>query len=257
MKTLYLDVSAGAAGDMLMAALYGLCPDPAAFLQTMNALALPGIHLQPQPVEDHGCTGIHMSVSFYGVEEAPEDPHGHSHGHHGHHHHEHRKLEDVLGHIRAFPLPAPVLDDACAVYRLIAQAEARAHGQPVAEVHFHEVGMNDAIADITGVCLLIHLLAPDRICATPVATGSGHVHCAHGVLPVPAPATAFLLEGLPTVPGPAACELCTPTGAALLRHFSGSFGPMPEGSGACARGMGTRRFPGHCNAVTARLVETA
>ena len=114
--------------------------------------------------------------------------------------------------------------------------------------------MLDAVADVTGVCLLLHQLRPLRVTATPVAVGSGSVRCAHGVLPVPAPATAFLLEGLPTALGPSSGELCTPTGAALLRHFVQAFGPVPAEGGRVGRGMGARRFPGHCNAVTAQLV---
>ncbi len=251
MNQLFLDVTAGAAGDMLMGALYALCPEPEAFLHTMHTLGLPGIQICPEPAEDHGICGVRMHVRFHGAEESHSDPSPH------HHHsgsHTHHTLAEVLSQIRSFPLPAPVLDDACAVYRLIAGAEARAHGRPVAEVHFHEVGMLDAVADVTGVCLLLHQLRPLRVTATPVAVGSGSVRCAHGVLPIPAPATAFLLEGLPTAPGPSSGELCTPTGAALLRHFVQAFGPVPAEGGQVGRGMGARRFPGHCNAVTARLV---
>lgn len=249
MSRLYLDVSAGCAGDMLLGALYGLCPDPSAFLEAMASLDLPGISVRPEPVEDHGQRGIHMAVAFHGVEE--EEGGDHSHHHHGH---EHRTLEDVVAKIASFPLPHPVLNDACAVYRLIAGAEARAHNAPVAEVHFHEVGMNDAIADVVGVSWLLHAIAPDGITSSAIAVGSGHVHCAHGVLPVPAPATAYLLEGLPTIHGPADRELCTPTGAALLRHFAGSFALVPKEGGHCALGFGTKRFSTHCNAVTARLL---
>lgn len=246
---LYLDVTAGCAGDMLMGALYGLCPDPEAFLKAMQTLDLPGVSICPEPVEDHGKRGIHMAVAFHGAEEGEG-----SHAGHGHHH-VHRTLDDVLAKIAAFPLPRPVLDDACAVYRLVAEAEARAHGAPVAEVHFHEVGMNDAIADVVGVSWLLHAIAPASVTASAIAVGGGTVHCAHGVLPVPAPATAYLLEGLPTIHGPADRELCTPTGAALLRHFAASFALMPREGGRCALGFGAKRFPTHANAVSARLLE--
>lgn len=245
---LYLDVSAGCAGDMLLGALYGLCPDPDGFLRAMESLNLPGISVRPEPVEDHGQTGIHMAVAFHGAEEGEGSVHGHEH------HHVHRTLADVLEQIAAFPLPRPVTDDACAVYRLIAGAEARAHDAPVAEVHFHEVGMNDAIADVVGVSWLLHAIAPEWITVSPVAVGGGTVRCAHGVLPVPAPATAFLLEGLPTVRGPVDRELCTPTGAALLRHFATSFALVPREGSRPSLGFGTKRFPTHCNAVTARLL---
>ena len=113
------------------------------------------------------------------------------------------------------------------MYDAIAAAEAKAHGCPVEEVHFHEVGALDAVADVVGVCYALHLLRPDRIVASPVHVGCGQVRCAHGVVPVPAPATAFLLKGVPAYGGAVQGELCTPTGAALLAHFAQKFGPMP------------------------------
>lgn len=234
MKTLFLDTSAGASGDMLMGALYGLCANRSAFLSTMNALPLPGIEVCPEPQKD----GVHMSVTF----------HGHGEETHSGHHHSHRKLSDVLAMLRAFPLPPTVLENACAVYETLAEAEAKAHGEPVSEIHFHEIGMDDAIADITGVSLLLDGLSPCEIVCTPIAVGSGTVNCAHGELPVPAPATANLLEGLPNVPGPGTGELCTPTGAALLRHFVHRFETFTAPANA-VYGYGSRRFATHKNAV--------
>lgn len=241
MKTLFLDASAGASGDMLMGALYGLCPDRPAFLAAMNALPIPGLALCPEPMAD----GVHMSVTIHGREE----------GHDSHHGHSHRNLDDILSMIRSFPLPPAVLDNACSVYETLAGAESKAHGRPVAEIHFHEVGMDDAIADIVGVSLLLDGLLPDEVVCTPIAVGRGTVRCAHGELPVPAPATAHLLEGLPTVPGPGMGELCTPTGAALLRRFVNRFEPSPIPAGAVF-GYGSRRFSTHKNAVAACLLFT-
>jgi uncharacterized protein (TIGR00299 family) protein len=120
-----------------------------------------------------------------------------------------------------------VKKDAMAVYKLIAEAESHAHGVPVDKIHFHEVGELDAVADIVGVCMLMEELAPDVIFASPINVGSGQVRCAHGILPVPAPATAFILQGVPMYSGSAVGELCTPTGAALLKHFVGKFCKMP------------------------------
>lgn len=240
MKTLFLDTTAGASGDMLMGALYGLCGNRSAFLSAMNALPLPGFSLQPAPVEG----GVHMTVLVHGQEEEH---------HHVHHHHSHRKLADVLDRIRNFSLPPAVLDNACAVYQTLAEAEGKAHGEPAAEIHFHEVGMDDAIADITGVCLLLDGLSPDEIVCTPIAVGSGTVHCAHGELPVPAPAAANLLAGLPTIPGPGTGELCTPTGAALLRHFVRRFENLTAPASA-VYGYGSRRFETHRNAVGAWIL---
>ncbi len=237
MTTLYIDASAGASGDMLMGALYGLCPDRDAFLAAMNALPLPGLALRPEPREG----GVHMSVTFHGRGEEECE-----------HRHTHRTFAAVLKMIGAFPLPPKVLGDARAVYALLAGAEARAHKAPVAEIHFHEVGMDDAIADIAGVSLLIATLAPDEIVCSPVAVGSGTVRCAHGELPVPAPAAAALLEGIPSFPGPGTGELCTPTGAALLRYFVKRFEALPA-PGALSLGYGSRSFGTRRNALGAWL----
>ncbi len=124
-------------------------------------------------------------------------------------------------------LPEEVKVRAQDVYDAIAQAEAKAHGCPVGEVHYHEVGALDAVADVVGACYALYLLSPDRIVASPVHVGSGTVRCAHGVMPVPAPATANLLTGVPTYGGEVFGELCTPTGAALVAPFARAFGPMP------------------------------
>ena len=133
--------------------------------------------------------------------------------------------------------------DIRAVYGLIAEAESRVHGVPVTDIHFHEVGTLDAVADVTAVCLLMHRLAPDEVVVSPVHVGCGTVRCAHGILPVPAPATAELLRGIPIYGGSVEGELCTPTGAALLRHFADRFGPMPGMTlRAVGYGMGTKDF---------------
>ena len=135
-----------------------------------------------------------------------------------------KDIEHIIGHLN---VPEKVKEDAIAVYKLIADAESHAHGRPVEEVHFHEVGAMDAVADIVGVCLAIYKLAPEQIIASPVHVGYGQIHCAHGILPIPAPATAHILQGIPIYGGRIEGELCTPTGAALLKHFAQSFGQMP------------------------------
>ena len=143
-----------------------------------------------------------------------------------------------------------------AVYGLIAEAESHAHGVPVTEIHFHEVGTMDAIADITAVCLLMNKIAPDQVIVSPVHVGSGHVHCAHGILPVPAPATAYILNGVPMYGGAVKGELCTPTGAALLKHFATRFGDMPVmRTEAIGYGMGKKDFE-QANCIRAMLGET-
>lgn len=255
MKTIYLDCSMGAAGDMLMAALYELLDDKAAFLRRMAALELPGIEISAEPAVKCGVTGTHMRVLVHGEEE--DHAHHHEHEHeHEHAHHHHTGLHEIEHRIAHLDLPEAVRSDALAVYRSIADAESRVHGAPVEEIHFHEVGTLDALADVVGVCLLLHLLAPDAVYASPVHVGSGQVKCAHGILPVPAPATALLLTGIPICSGDIRGELCTPTGAALLRHFVTTFGPMPALRLAkTGYGMGTKDFPA-ANCVRAMLGET-
>lgn len=261
MRHLYLECAMGAAGDMLMAALYELCPQKEQFLEKMNRL-LPGVEISVETVDRRGIAGTHMRVVIHGQEEGHPTGHEHDHEHphehhHDHHDHAHHSLADIEAVIGGFDLPEAVKEQARAVYGRIAAAESRAHGVSVGEVHFHEVGALDAVVDVTGVCYLLHLLAPDAVTASPVTVGSGTVRTAHGVLPVPAPATAHLLEGVPIRTGDIAAELCTPTGAALLRQFAGDFGPLPAGRVlGCGYGCGTKDFP-RANCLRTFLVETA
>ena len=259
MKTLYLDCSMGAAGDMLAAALLELLPDPDAFVAELNALAIPDVKFFREASVKCGITGTHLQVTVHGEEEGAHDHHhAHSHDHHdhAHSHHHHASLHDIEHIVRGhLSLPTTVADNVMAVYRLIADAESKAHGKSVSEIHFHEVGTMDAIADITAVCLLMHRLAPDEIIVSPVHVGSGQVHCAHGILPVPAPATATILQDVPIYGGSIQGELCTPTGAALLKHFADSFGGMPVmRTSAIGYGMGKKDFPA-ANCVRALLGE--
>ena len=252
MRTIYLDCSMGAAGDMLMGTLYELLPEKDAFLRRMRALRLPGIEIAAEPAVRCGISGTHMRVLVHGAEEGAEHAHAHDHKHA----HVHTGLHEIEHCISHLDLPEAVRADALAVYRSIADAESRVHGVPVDQIHFHEVGTLDALADVVGVCLLVSMLAPEQILCSPVHVGCGQVHCAHGLLPVPAPATALLLTGLPIYGGSIRGELCTPTGAALLRRFVTKFGPMPvmrpEKTGY---GMGTKEFEA-ANCVRALLGQT-
>ena len=301
MKTLYLECNMGAAGDMLSAALLELLPDPAAFVDRLNSLAIPGVIYRKEAMDKCGIRCTHMAVMVNGDEEESADvshehsghdhehmhghdhehkhehelmhmhehthdhdhehehehtkdrdhnydhgyehnhdhdhnhdhghdhdyDHDHDHGHDHHHHHTHHSLHDIAQIVSALEIPEQVQKDIMAVYTLLAEAEGHVHARPVEEIHFHEVGTMDAIADVTAFCLLLHELAPERIIASPVHVGSGNVRCAHGILPVPAPATAYLLRDLPSYGGEVCGELCTPTGAALLRYFVQDFGPQP------------------------------
>ena len=187
---------------------------------------------------DHGHehTVPHLHVHDHIHDHDHEHDHVHDHDHHDHdhphehgheHHHHHASPDHIRGLIDGMDLPEEVKTTARGVYDAIARAEAKAHGCPVGEVHYHEVGALDAVADVVGACYALWLLSPDRIVASPVHVGSGTVRCAHGVMPVPAPATANLLTGVPAYGGEVQGELCTPTGAALLVTFAQSFGPMP------------------------------
>ena len=264
MKTLYIDCSMGAAGDMLAAALLELMPDADAALSQMNAFGIHGVAYARERMAKCGIMGTHLSVKVHGEEEGRDDremhghEHGHGHGHHEHGHHEHKSLAHILHLVGHLALPEKVKGDVAAVYQLLADAESRAHGRPVGEVHFHEVGALDAVADIAAVCWLLAELAPDEVVVSPIHVGSGTVRCAHGILPVPAPATAFLLEGVPSYSdGSVQGELCTPTGAALLKHFATRFGPQPTMSvKAVGYGAGAREFEGRANLLRASLGES-
>ncbi|MCM1330302.1 MAG: nickel pincer cofactor biosynthesis protein LarC [Ruminococcus sp.] len=267
MKTLYLDCSMGAAGDMLAAALLELIPDGDKFIEELDALGIPDVSVTKETSVKCGVTGTHFSVKVHGEEEESVDVHHHEHHCHGeehHHHHEHHHgghhhssmhdIEHIVGgHLN---LPQKVREDVTAVYSLIAEAESKVHGKPVTEIHFHEVGAMDAVADITAVCLLMNKIAPDRVVVSPVCTGSGQVRCAHGILPVPAPATAHILRDVPIYGGNIQGELCTPTGAALLKHFADGFGNMPVMTvQKIGYGMGKKDFEA-ANCVRAMLGES-
>ena len=206
MKTLYLDCGMGAAGDMLIAALLGLVSDREAVLDELNG-ALGGLAVvSAEKVTRCGVCGLHVKVDIAGDEEGEEPRH----------HHAHTSIGELRGLLAAAPVSDKVRADAIAVFDLLAGAEAEVHGTEMENVHFHEVGSIDAVADVLGVCLLVEKLAPERILASPVCTGGGTVKCAHGVLPVPAPATERLLRGVPWYPGEIKSELCTPTGGGIL-----------------------------------------
>lgn len=213
-------------------------------------------HLHEHEDHEHAHEHTHEHEDHEHAHEHSHE-HAHEHGDDGHTHHHHSSLHDiehiVCGHLN---IPDQVKQDVMAVYGLIAEAESHAHGVPVTEIHFHEVGTMDAIADITAVCLLMNKIAPDQVIVSPVHVGSGHVHCAHGILPVPAPATAYILNGVPMYGGAVKGELCTPTGAALLKHFATRFGDMPVmRTETIGYGMGKKDFE-QANCIRAMLGET-
>ncbi|MBQ9606053.1 MAG: nickel pincer cofactor biosynthesis protein LarC [Lachnospiraceae bacterium] len=265
MKTLYIDCGMGAAGDMMTAALLELLSEKeqAEILEKLRNMGLEGVSISSSKVSKCGIMGTHMKVLIDGMEETSDDVHDHEHHNdhehkhdHGHGHHHHMHMSDIEAVIGGFDIPERVRRNALSVYTIIAEAESHVHGAEVSEVHFHEVGMKDAIIDVTAVCLLMDHISPDRVIASPVHVGSGQVKCAHGIMPVPAPATAFILRNIPIYSSDIKGELCTPTGAALLKFFVDEFGSMPVMTAEyIGYGMGSKDFP-RANCLRVILGET-
>lgn len=241
MEILYIDCGMGAAGDMLMGALVSLLPSETEqnkFIDQLNHIGIPGITVVLSDDKKCGILGKHVSVRIHGQEEESCDAHEHMQEHHHHHHHHHAsmaEIEDMIGHLK---ISEKVRSDVSAIYQRIAEAESSVHGTEVSEIHFHEVGMADALCDIAGCAMLLERLHPSRIIASPINVGYGKVHCAHGILPVPAPATVQLLKGIPCYAGRIEGELCTPTGAALIGYYADQYAQMPPMT-ICNVGYGT------------------
>lgn len=257
---------------MLTAALLELIPEREKVMEELNGLGIPGVTYECEAEKKCGIVGSHITVRVNGQEESEETHHdgGQGHGHHhdggqehGHHHddghghtHHHSGMHEIGHIVEKLPVSERIRKDVMAVFGLIAAAESQVHGVPVTEIHFHEVGTMDAVADIAAVCVLMDRLAPDQVVVSPVHVGSGQVKCAHGILPVPAPATACILKDAPIYGGEIRGELCTPTGAALLQYFASRFGAMPVmRTSAIGYGMGKKDFPA-ANCVRALLGET-
>ena len=242
MKTLFIECNMGAAGDMLMGALYELLPsqEQEQFIETMNSLFPDKIMIKTAPSEKCGIWGTKADVVILGHSETPEMPQEE----HSHHHTLHTSYPEMLSQIDSLPVSASVRDHAKAIYALIGEAESSAHHTDISQIHFHEVGTLDALMDVVGCCILLETLNPEQIIVSPIHVGSGSVRCAHGILPVPAPATAEILRDVPIYCGTIDGELCTPTGAALLKHFASQFTAMPPMSvEKTGYGMGTKDFP--------------
>ena len=252
MRTLYIDCGMGVAGDMLTSALLDLLDEQGqeAFLQEINAALAGKAVVTAEQETKCGVQGLHIHVVINGEEE------GHEHHHDGgHHHHHHNGIKEIRELIDTMPLSETVRYNARKIFDGIAEAESEVHGQDMEHIHFHEVGTIDAVADVVGVCMLMEKLAPGDVICSPINVGGGTVKCAHGILPVPAPATEILLRGLPWYEGEIKAELCTPTGAALVLWFVNEFDSVPmmtvERTGY---GMGTKEFE-RLNAVRVLLGE--
>lgn len=238
MKELYLDCGMGCAGDMLSAALYELCPDKAAVIDRLNSIGIPHVKFTAEKAMSCCVSGTHMKVEYMGEEERQGEYNDEKSRHHHHH-----GYKDILHLIDSFSIDEEVKENAKAVYTLIASAEAGVHDREMENIHFHELGTMDAVADVTASALIMSILKPDHISVSPLRIGYGAVRCAHGIMPVPAPATTLLLLGIPVFTGDIACEMCTPTGAALIKYFADDFGKMPDMTmTAIGYGIGSKEF---------------
>ena len=247
MRELFIDCSAGLAGDMLSAALLELCPDRENMLKRLNSFGIPGIEYSAGTVKSYSVAGTHLTVRYLGKEEGANSPDEYHHGGH---------INDIFAVIDGLGMQDKVRENVKGIYRLLADAESKVHGCNVENIHFHELGTMDAVADISAACFLIAELGAEHITASPVRTGYGTVECAHGVMPVPAPATALLLKGLPSFAGDVEGELCTPTGAAIVKYFADTFGQAPlMTTEAVGYGIGSKDF-GRLSCVRASLGKT-
>jgi hypothetical protein len=270
MRLAYLECFAGASGDMFQGALLDAGVPAAVLEDAVRALDI-GASLRIEKVDRSGITAAKVNVLDHGrVADAPqqshaEPPHQHEHGHHHHHEHTHehahthgRSLTEIRTLLSGAPLDSRVQQLALRAFELLGAAEAKIHYVPVDKIHFHEVGAVDAIVDIVATCAGIVHLNVERWHCSSLNVGGGMIDCAHGRFPVPAPATAELLRGMPTYSAHIEKELLTPTGAALLRALDPTFGPQPAMRVAqIGYGAGTRNPKGFPNVLRLTLGESA
>ncbi len=239
MKTLYFDCFCGASGDMIVGALIDAGADFEAIKRALLSLSVKGFDVRADKVKKKG-----IAATQFTVEIDPDVRQPHRHLHH---------VEEI---IKSGDLPGEVIKNACETFRLIAEAEAAVHATTIEKVHFHEVGAIDSIVDIVGAHLALHLLGAEEVYASSPQVGCGTVKCDHGVMPVPAPATALLLKGIPWSSGDVPMELLTPTGAALLKHTVRRFcGMFPMRVDVVGYGSGTREIVDRANVLRVFLGE--
>jgi len=255
MKTLYLDCFAGIAGDMFIGALLNLVPDKKIFtegIKKITALNPSEYELIIEDATKNGLAGINFDVKLN---------HEHHHDHHEHEHeheHHHRHLADIEAMISSSELSLRVKREILRAFSILAEAEAHVHGTTPDKIHFHEVGAVDSIIDIAGAFILMEALGWPCVLCSPINTGSGTVECAHGILPVPAPATEYLLRGLPVFAGGSPMERTTPTGALLAKILADGFSTLPNGKIlASGFGFGNRESGEMPNALRVLLMDTS
>jgi len=245
----HLDCSSGIAGDMFLGACLDLGMPLDILHETVARLRLPNVSVESRKASRGGFVGTRFRVLMDGKPIEGPDPEEHGHHHHHHHHGHSRDLAAIRELIQASDLAAPVKDRSIRLFQRLGEAEAKAHGMPIDRVHFHEVGAIDSIVDLVGAAAVVEHLSPGRITCGQVNVGGGRVRTAHGELPVPAPATAELLRGIPIFGGPGG-ELTTPTGAVLLAELVDEYVDFPsmvlEGTGY---GLGKKDLPDRPNAL--------
>ena len=231
MRTLYFDCFAGASGDMILGALIAAGVEPEALKQQLSLLGVSGYSIEFEAVDRAGISATHARV---------QTPHEHAHRH----------LRDILKIISDSRLSGNIKDRAAKIFTRLAEAEARVHNEPVEQVHFHEVGAVDAIIDVVGAAIGFELLGIERFVASALHVGSGTVEMDHGRYPVPPPAVAELLKGVPFYSTDIVGELVTPTGAAIITTVCSAYGPIPQMNlERAGYGAGTREYKKFPNAL--------
>ncbi|RFU70130.1 LarC family nickel insertion protein [Peribacillus saganii] len=258
MRLLYLDCFSGISGDMMVGALIDAGASPEHIEQELKKIPVSGYALNWSRVVKQGISATKFDVTLDDQEEVDHDHDHHDHNHHHHHHgsevshshHAHSHYSDILRMIEESALDEKVKERSKEIFAPIAASEAKIHNIPLESVHFHEVGAIDSIVDIVAAAIALEELEIDKIVSSPVPLGSGHIHCAHGVYPVPAPATLDMLVNVPIAQSSLKYELTTPTGAGIIASQAESFGPLPSMTvTAVGYGAGTRDIPGKPNVL--------
>lgn len=231
MKTLYFDCFAGASGDMILGAMVAAGVDANVLSAQLSLLNVPGFGVRFKTVTRAGLSATHAIVEAQ-------------------HEHKHRHLADILKIINNSSLPASVKQRATQIFTRLAGAESRVHNEPIEKIHFHEVGALDAIVDVVGAAICFDLLGIEKFISSPIHVGSGFVEMEHGRFPVPPPAVAELLKGVPFYSTDVKGELLTPTGAAIITTVSDQYGPIPSiESTTIGYGAGTREYESFPNVL--------
>jgi pyridinium-3,5-bisthiocarboxylic acid mononucleotide nickel chelatase len=255
-RTLYLDCFAGASGDMLVGAMLDCGLDFELLRSELMKLGVEGYELSLNRVNRSGISAAKFDVHLTSAAHSHGHHHNHSHSHGHHSHSHHRALSEIKQIISSSELGGQVKQRAQTIFQRIGEAESKIHGIPIESVHFHEVGAIDSIVDIVGACVAFDALKIARIISSPLHVGSGTFQCAHGTYPVPGPATAELLKGVPIYSKDVEGELVTPTGAAIISTLAESYGPAPMMKiEKIGYGAGTRDYPKFPNALRAIIGE--